>query len=261
MNTALGLRDLLAASIMVATVALLSATAAGHLWRRVGGRADGLIEPALALLGLVGTASTLTLGLLLAWHVPLGAQAESISLAHPMFVASLLGTIGGHLAVIAWARSLGAPVALKRPSPHWMLVGVLVGFSAIVFSALWTHTAEAFGRPMADQALVATVLGEGPSGGRLAAVLFVVAVAPVLEELVFRGYLQTALAARLGPAVGIGTAAVLFGLFHLADPAVVPILTAVGALLGWVRHRSGSVYPAMAGHLVNNLAAMALAFS
>ncbi len=259
MSVTLG--ELLSGVLLAAVVAIACATGAGHLWRRLPRRPDGLVEPALALFGLVATASALTLVLLLAWGVPFSSVRDAPSLGHPAFVASLLGTVGGHLAVLAWARSLGAPVALRRASPRWMLVGVGVGMGALLFSAAWTETARLFGRPMADQALVETVLDAGPGGPRVAAVLFVVGVAPVLEELVFRGYLQTAIAARLGPAVGIGVAAALFGLFHLSDPAVVPVLAVVGALLGWVRHRSGSVYPAMAGHLVNNVAAMAIALS
>lgn len=247
-------------ALIGAAVAATGATAAAWVWRRWG-RRDPLIETGLAIVGLIGTASVLTVGLLLGWRVPLAVLDDAPTLGHPLFAASLLGTVGGHVAVLAWARGLGSPVALTRPSPRWVLVGVAAGGAALAFSALWSRTAELFGRPLADQALVASLLDASPGPGRVAALLFVVAGAPLLEELVFRGYVQTALAARFGAAVGIGAAATLFGLFHLSDPAVVPILAVIGGLLGWVRHRSGSVWPAMVGHLVNNVAAMAIALA
>ncbi|MDP2313001.1 MAG: type II CAAX endopeptidase family protein [Pseudomonadota bacterium] len=242
-------------------VAVGAATAAGVAWRGIIRGPNGLAEPALALFGLIVTASVLTMSLLLLWRVPWGGPDDPPAIGDPLFAASLIGTVGGHLAVLAWARALRAPVAMNRPSPRWMLAGVGVGFAGLFTSALWSETARTLGHPMADQELVATVLDAGPSAGRIATVFFVVAVAPVLEELVFRGYLQTAIGARLGATMGIVCAGTLFGFFHIADPAVVPVLTAIGLMLGWVRHRSGSVYPAMAGHLVNNLAAMALALA
>ncbi len=242
-------------------IAVGCASLAGATWRAVSRPPDGLVEPVLALVGLIGTASVLTLGLLLLWRVPWGGPDAPPSIGDPLFAASLIGTVGGHLAVLAWARALGAPIATVRTSPRWMLVGVGVGFAGLVASVCWTETARTFGYPMADQELVATVLDSNPSAGRIATVFFVVAVAPVLEELVFRGYLQTAIGERLGAGTGVVAAALLFGLFHLADPGVVPVLTAIGLMLGWVRQRSGSVYPAMAGHIVNNVTAMALALS
>jgi membrane protease YdiL (CAAX protease family) len=251
--------EVFGAVLVCVGIAIGCATVAGLAWRRIARGPDGLTEPTLAVIGLIGTASVLTVGLLLLWRVPWGGPRSPPTIGDPLFAASLIGTVGGHLAVLAWARALGASVALRRPSPRWMLAGVCVGGAGLVVSAVWTEAARRFGYPMADQELVATVLESGPSVGRIATVFFVVAVAPVLEELVFRGYLQTAISARVGAAAGIGMTAVLFGLFHLADPAVVPVLTVIGALLGWVRQRSGSVYPAIAGHLVNNLAAMAIA--
>ncbi|MDP2305301.1 MAG: CPBP family intramembrane metalloprotease [Pseudomonadota bacterium] len=244
-----------------AAVAVGAASVAGAAWRIVSRPPDGLLEPLMALVGLIGTASVLTLGLLLLWRVPWGGPDHPPAIGDPLFVASLIGTVGGHLAVLAWARALGAPVALVRTTPRWMFVGVSLGFAGLCASAIWSEAARTFGYPMADQELVATVLDAGPSTGRVATVFFVVAIAPVLEELVFRGYLQTAIGAKLGTGAGIVSVAVLFGLFHVADPAVVPVLTVIGLLLGWVRHKSGSVYPAIAGHLVNNVAAMALALA
>ncbi len=74
-----------------------------------------------------------------------------------------------------------------------------------------------------------------------------VLVAPVTEELLFRGLLLPALGARYGTTPAVIATSVLFGLFHL-DAQAAFFATAMGLVLGVVRVRSGSVLPAIALH-------------
>jgi hypothetical protein len=75
--------------------------------------------------------------------------------------------------------------------------------------------------------------------------------APVCEELTFRGYLQSTLSLRRGPAVAIASGAVLFATLHL-DPVRFPALVVLGTVFGWLTWRAGSVWPAVAAHAANN---------
>ncbi|MEL6347704.1 MAG: CPBP family intramembrane glutamic endopeptidase, partial [Myxococcota bacterium] len=88
-------------------------------------------------------------------------------------------------------------------------------------------------------------------------VLYAVFVAPLVEELLFRGFFLPPLIERLGAWGGIVVTAVLFGLMHLSDPLVVPPLVLLGVALGWLRHRSGSVWTSLALHMLNNGLAVA----
>jgi membrane protease YdiL (CAAX protease family) len=102
-------------------------------------------------------------------------------------------------------------------------------------------------------------------------VLLQVTLGPVLEEVVFRGYLFALLEwffQRLGANLALNwltivTAAVAFALVHLAQPGVswmqLACITLTGALYGWIRHRSGSTAPAAASHAVYNLTLYAAA--
>jgi membrane protease YdiL (CAAX protease family) len=181
------------------------------------------------------------------------------SLEDPFFTAALAGTIAGHFALLGWARGVGASLAVRAVDVRWVLAGVATGLLAVGVSGVWVELLNAFGLVVEDQQIVAQVVG-GPSGlGRVAALGFVVAGAPILEELVFRGYVQTELARWVGPAVSAVASALCFGAFHLSEPAVVPVLTLIGGALAWLRMRSGSVIPSMAGHFVNNALAMWLA--
>jgi ABC-2 type transport system permease protein/sodium transport system permease protein len=90
-------------------------------------------------------------------------------------------------------------------------------------------------------------------------------VAPVLEELFFRGYLYGALAKELRPGPTIAATAALFGAFHLFLPFGMTfdrLLTTalLGGVLGWVRWRSGSVWPGTLLHVAHNGAVAMLAY-
>jgi hypothetical protein len=59
------------------------------------------------------------------------------------------------------------------------------------------------------------------------------------------------LARSFGPLVGITVASLLFAAFHLDLVHVVAVFP-LGLFLGWVAWQSGSLFPAMLGHFVNN---------
>lgn len=80
--------------------------------------------------------------------------------------------------------------------------------------------------------------------------------APVCEEIVFRGFLQPLLVRSLGAAPGILLAAVPFGLLHLQEYGYswrhALLISAAGASFGWMRHRTGSTKAAAVMHAAYN---------
>jgi len=103
--------------------------------------------------------------------------------------------------------------------------------------------------------LLEVIRGAGPAV--LAGfVVAVVVLAPLLEELIFRAGVQTALLAWLGPGrrwLVILLAAVLFTAIHSSVAAhALPGLLALSVLLGWLYERSGSIWPCVAVHAVFN---------
>ncbi len=79
-------------------------------------------------------------------------------------------------------------------------------------------------------------------------------VAPVAEELFFRGFLFSVLASRIGVLWGALITGGIFGVIHLpGSPALgVAVLVAFGALLCVVYWKTGSLIPCMALHALNN---------
>ena len=92
----------------------------------------------------------------------------------------------------------------------------------------------------------------GASGPELfLAVITIGVLAGAAEEAFFRGYMQSLLRERWGPALAILVTAGCFGVLHL-DPIHAPLAVALGVYLGFVTERTGSALPALACHVVNN---------
>ena len=97
------------------------------------------------------------------------------------------------------------------------------------------------------------------AGGAWFLLLFVVVVvgAPVVEEIVYRGYLQPSLASSWGPFLGVGVTAVLFAAIHFV-PVEFPGLLAFALVLGWARQRTGRLGLPIVTHLAFNATGLVL---
>jgi membrane protease YdiL (CAAX protease family) len=93
-------------------------------------------------------------------------------------------------------------------------------------------------------------LAAGPES-RLILVAAVI-VAPLGEELLFRGAIFGTLARAGGVGLPIVGSAALFGLMHLT-PGHAAAAFVSGLGLGWMRAVTGSVWPCVVAHALNNL--------
>lgn len=101
----------------------------------------------------------------------------------------------------------------------------------------------------------------GASGRALVlAVLVVGLLAPVAEELFFRGFMLGRLREQWPPGRAIVVTSLGFGLIH-GEPVHAALAFAIGIYLGWVAERSASVAPAIGCHAVNNTVSVLLVAS
>lgn len=75
--------------------------------------------------------------------------------------------------------------------------------------------------------------------------------APLAEEMVFRGAILRALLGSYRPWLAILVSALFFSAVH-ANPAQMPHAFFIGLLMGWIYWRTGSILPCVALHWVNN---------
>jgi uncharacterized protein len=140
------------------------------------------------------------------------------------------------------------------PAVGWAALGL---FSFYVFAAVYTAAVQ----PDAEQTVAQDLGADQGSFGLIAAGFMVVCVAPVAEEFFFRGFFYRALRSRYTVLAAAAIDGALFGIIHFdfsgADGLLIlPPLAALGFMFCLVYERTGSLFPVIALHAVNN----ALAF-
>ena len=90
-------------------------------------------------------------------------------------------------------------------------------------------------------------------------IVTVVVAAPILEEILCRGIVLKGLLQNYSPQKAIIISAIFFAAIHLNPWQALPAFF-VGLFLGWIYHRSQSVFPGMIIHATVNITATAFLF-
>lgn len=189
--------------------------------------------------------------LLLGVHVdsakpPGGVLVLDTALQDTIFVIAplLLAGIGGR-AVAAWQLGL-------RPTRFWRAVGLIVlAFVAfLVLAAVWS---ELIHNEAKDKVLEKLGSREG-SALLIASAALTCVIAPICEELLFRGFMFTSLRNLWGPWPAAVLTGLIFGAVHTASAPAADLLplAMLGFVLCLLYRATGSLYPCIALHAVNN---------
>lgn len=122
---------------------------------------------------------------------------------------------------------------------------------------------ESWARNLEDAAQVGvtTMLGNHTVGSRIVAVAIIGVLAPLCEELFFRGALQRLLmSTRMNAHVVVWLTALIFSTFHLQFFGFMPRLL-LGAYFGYIAYWSGSLWTSAIAHMLNNVIVVALMYS
>ncbi len=133
------------------------------------------------------------------------------------------------------------------------IIGALLQWPILVI--LYWPILELMGKSSSDLAEPARALGDRADGlsGAVLLILIVGVMAPIFEELFFRGLMQRAfLKRRFPPWAAIGVTALVFGASH-GQWLQLPALVLAGAVFGWLAYRSGRLGPAIAAHVTFNM--------
>jgi membrane protease YdiL (CAAX protease family)/uncharacterized RDD family membrane protein YckC len=202
-----------------------------------------LIAIPCALVGLV-----LLTGVVLAFD-PDGDSTAAELVAQGLVAAVLIGT------AVAFASqgAVGNPLARLGIRPFTLYgAGLALAAYGAYIGFIGTFYAP-FIQP--EQQDITTDLGVDES--TLAAIvggILIVVLAPISEEIFFRGFFFGALRTRLTLWPAAAISATVFGLLHLSsgDLSVVPPLVILGMLLAWLYEYNGSLGPPIMLHMINN---------
>jgi membrane protease YdiL (CAAX protease family) len=160
--------------------------------------------------------------------------------------------------VASWVtRPRPEQFGLRSPRVWWeaaliVPLGYLgLGVVEVVWAALINTTAT-------EKKLVTSIGVHDGAIGVLAAILVTCVVAPICEEFLFRGFIFRALRNWRGPWLAALLTGILFGAVHAGSAPAVDLvpLGALGAILCGIRQWTGSLYPCIALHALNNSIAL-----
>jgi sodium transport system permease protein len=175
---------------------------------------------------------------------------QRLALVRGLLISQWLGLFGiAVLFALLKRRPFRAVVGLHpAPPPAWV-GAVLLGAAGWVVANLVAQWVLPPPKEYLEQ-FRKLLFPDLPRG--LAASLFLFAFTPaVCEEVVFRGLILRGLLTRLPPATAIALCGALFGLFHIDVYRMLPTAL-LGVMLSFVAWRSGSLWPSIAAHFVNN---------
>ncbi len=197
--------------------------------------------------------------------VALLAQVLAMELCGSVIHTSLpVGLVAGYGAfALAAAPPSWRGWTLMAPSPRWsraaaITAGALLGVAHFALTVVAMRALRGAGRGGASA--VAMALTTAPGATRYVLAALAALVAPAVEELFFRGWLQQALKTDLAPRWrpwSFALTALVFTVMHAGEPWA-PVL--VGALLaGALMERGRRLEGPLAFHLANNGLSVAVA--
>jgi hypothetical protein len=182
------------------------------------------------------------IGLLAFWLLP---ERTNLSVLSAFFGTCLLALL---IAVLPLGRDAPAALGL-RP----------VGWRPIVLAVLGTTVLSFAVSQLGPQPEGVREVTQGLQGMRALQTLAVLGLlAPVAEELVFRGLLYGWLAGRWSNLVAFVLSSLAFAAAH-TEPLHILLVLPLGFWFGWLRWRTGSLVPTIVAHIINNTIAVSAA--
>lgn len=180
-----------------------------------------------------------------------------VKITDDVFTAVVGGTLGLALVILAFSlasRAMLSTVAHGAgfgPLGYLLIAGAAVPILLLVVGYV-TVVAKAFGIHTPDD--LAMFAGHA----RWWPIVITVIVPPLIEELGFRGVMFGGLRGLLTARETIVVTAFAFALLHLSLPALLTHVP-LGLYFGWLRSRSGSLWPGVFAHACHNLGVIVLA--
>lgn len=167
----------------------------------------------------------------------------------------LLFTLFPLAAILRFRLPVREALALRMPHPG-VWIGVLLGVPAGILTVLGVFQLVDTVIPVPTEMLESLGQALMPEEIPLWHLLIVIALVPgIAEELTFRGVILHGLRRRLTPVALALVVGIIFGIFHFSLFRI-PTTAVLGVILTAVTLLTGSIFPAMVWHVLNNALAV-----
>lgn len=170
----------------------------------------------------------------------------------------------GLLLLAAWQfgpRRYGWPLGalgLKASLNNGVPLALLVFVAILAFSTAYLVAVSLLGLEELIPPRLEDLIPLDTYPQRLTAFFLVVALAPIAEEVFFRGYLLPVFVDRWGAPRGMAFVSLLFGISHVAPGLIIQVFVS-GLLLAWLYRRTGSLWNCCLAHGALNALGFAVA--
>jgi uncharacterized protein len=171
---------------------------------------------------------------------------EGVFLISPLYYARKRGRQAGSVSI--GYRALGFRSFNPLGAVGWIIVGFAVTIVAAnayiyVLQHFFHTTPQTNVQQLADQKPAQPIL--------LATAIVAVFIAPIAEELFFRGFMMEGFRKIMPAGFAIFLSGILFGVAHVQPQSLVLLIVA-GWWLGFMRVRTRSIWPGVFFHMLNN---------
>ena len=187
----------------------------------------------------------------------------------PELQSGLLGGMIGQVVAIpaaiifayhSFSRGVRRGIGLSLRHPLYDTARGIVGFLAVfpvcvLLGVIVTWVFEQFSIKYTPHALI-QALSQISLGWKVAVVISAAVLAPIIEEIFFRGLVQSALRRIVSPWVAILITSIIFAAIHTSQPQYIPALFVLAVMLGYNYERCGRLWASILIHMLFNAATL-----
>jgi len=128
----------------------------------------------------------------------------------------------------------------------WLLTTILLTSLDQFFLQIWGQSVNGF-LPQDDHV---PLFGDNVFG-HFSLIFSAFIIAPISEEIMFRGFIMQGLFKYFSPLISILLTALIFAGLHFEFSSIIPLFM-IGSVLGWIFYKKKSIYACLLFHAINN---------
>ena len=149
-------------------------------------------------------------------------------------------------------------IIIQQISPY--ILATYAWIIGLLFVGIWIYLINYFSISLFNPPILEEAIPKFPSNSFIVFCLIAMFIAPICEEILFRGFLLKKFSSKYGPRKSILITSIIFALFHIDLGAIIPVLI-LGLSIGWVKIKTDSLLPCIGIHIIQNSLAIILSIS